>query len=180
MRIELGILVVLAFANFGCGSASKADSPPSTARAAESTGSKLYTQLRAGAFNLDAAATSLESALQTSRKLLKEADGEPKQALLDLVALVDDAGEAIADDTTAPTSDEVEKDRTGHEKDRTDAIEHANDALKSVAEAATISGDLAQSAPEELRADAEALDKNIVEAQDAIKDAIHELGTASK
>ena len=142
--------------------------------------SPLYAQLRAGAFNLDSAANSLQTALESARKLLKEADGDPKQALLDLVALVDDAGEAISDDTIAPTPEEVSKDPKGHEQDRLDAIEHASDAMNSVAAASAISGDLAQSAPEELRPDAEVLDKSIVEALDALKDAIRELGEKAK
>ena len=180
MRTGAWLLVGCAIAAAGCGA--RAASEPASTKGDMPTvqASPLYAQLRAGAFNLDSAANSLQTALESARKLLKEDDGDPKQALLDLVALVDDAGEAISDDTIAPTPEEVSKDPKGHEQDRLDAIEHASDAMKSVAEASAISGDLAQSAPEELRPDAEVLDKSIVEALDALKDAIRELGEKAK
>jgi hypothetical protein len=180
MRFGSWLLVGFAVGAAGCGAQASSEPGPEQAAKTSAESSPLYAQLRAGAFNLDAAATSLQTALESARKLLKQADGDPKQALLDLVALVDDAGEAISDDTIAPSTEEVAKDPKGHETDRLDAIEHASDALKSVAEASAISGDLAQSAPEELRPDAEVLDKSIVEAMDALKDAVRELGQKAK
>jgi hypothetical protein len=164
--------VVVAIAMSGCAAPPKTEV---TVTPVVSPKPSLYGRLRAGAFNLDSAQTTMEDGLVIARRLLKAAEGDPKQALQDLVDLVDEAGEIIADDTIAPVEADVAKDPVKYEKQRSEAIANAADAEKSIGSAAAISESLVQSAPEELRTDVEALDRSIQEAQAALQDAQKEL-----
>jgi len=128
---------------FGCGSPTESRSRPDGADKAisatvQSPDELLYEQLRSGAFQLNAAASSIEETLAAAKtastRLPKKSNAS--EGMLDVVDYIDSAGSVIGDFAEDPPSkDEVAKDFAAFDEKRLKAVSAASDALRDLREA---------------------------------------------
>ena len=127
----------------GCGSPAESKARPDGAdtavsAAAESPDELLYEQLRSGAFQLNAAASSIEETLTAAKAAIGKLPigSSSREGMEDVVDYVDSAGSGIGDFSEDPPSkDEVAKDFAAFDEKRLKAIGAASDALKDLREA---------------------------------------------
>lgn len=93
----------------------------------------LAEQLREGSVQMSGASETVQSALLEARKAVKALEGEAKQAAQDVVDLLDDAGESVADASADPPSEaDVKKDFVAADDERKKRIASGNDAFRSL------------------------------------------------
>ncbi len=114
------------------------------------------------AFGFDAACASIESAAAAAKRLVPGSDGEAKEALLSLAAMLDAAGESLADHTQSPVGDK--------------AVEDASDALQALRDARDVLEGLAPDAPKAYDKILSAARADVEEAIDAVDGGIKRLG----
>jgi hypothetical protein len=153
--------------------------PPSTPPAAKPAdpAQKLYEQLHAGAFQFDAALGSLNEAVQALRPLPNDQGGDTKEALLNVLDMLDSSGRTLADHNDSPTVDEVRADVKQSDGQRIEAINDAIDAIREVRETQGVIGDMLNSAPPaKEKAGLTKADASIAEALEAMEEGVRLLG----
>lgn len=126
----------------GCGSGRESppkDGPPPTPAkvepVAESPEDVLYAQLRSGAFQLSAAAGSIEDSLVAAQEAIRAlgAFRDQKEAMEEVAAFIDSAGSSISEFTDdPPAKEEIAKDFATFDELRLRAVEASNDALQDL------------------------------------------------
>lgn len=115
---------------------------PSTAEA------KLQEQLRSGAFQLGAAAESLEEALTKAKEAEGKSSGAVKEGLEEILDLIDGAGSAVAEFAVEPPSvEEVKSKLAEFEALRAKAIQAIGDAMHDLEDARGIAASLEEDNP---------------------------------
>lgn len=112
--------------------------PVETSYSAEPTNpdEALATQLREGSVQMSASLESLESALQEAKRVSKHLSGEGKEAMLDIVDLLNDAGSTIGDASgEPPTLEAIRADFATNDDLRKKAISDGNEAYRSLEQA---------------------------------------------
>lgn len=152
--LSLFSLALLLGCGSGCGSPAKSSARPDGAdtavsAAAQSPDELLYEQLRSGAFQLNAATSSIEETLAAAkaavRKLPKNSDA--REGMLDVVDYIDSAGSGIGDFSEDPPSkEEVSKDFGTFDEKRLKAVSAASDALRDLREALGVLETMAEDA----------------------------------
>lgn len=137
----------------------------------------LHEKLHAGAYQFDAALDSLQTAREALQAIVDDQGGDTKEALLDILDMLDSTGDTLGEYNVSPELDEVKKDVAASEKHLKTAIDDANDALRELRDAHGNLGDmLASDPPAKEKTALEKADGAIAEAIDAISDGIHLLG----
>jgi predicted outer membrane protein len=153
------------------------DAPATSTSAPKDASAALYEQLRAGAYQVDAAMGAMERAMNEVRPLAQDKPEETKEALQTVADLLDSAGATVVEFNDAPTEKAVKADFSGNDERRLKAIEETNDARQDVDTARGYVTDLlASEPPQDVRAKLEEIDDAIEEALDALEAAIEALG----
>lgn len=138
----------------------------------------LYEKLRAGAYQFDAALASLEQATAAIKPLAEaQTQKETKDALQNVLALLDQAGRSAAELHEAPERAQVDAAFAAQDERRLKGIESMSLALREVREAQGTVEDMLDSQPP--AQEKEILDKAdtaLDEADDAISEGIKALG----
>jgi hypothetical protein len=109
---------------------------------------QLHEQIRSGMFQMAAAAGSIEESLASAKEGLSSASAGGKQALAEVVDLLDSAGAEVAEFADDPPDlAEVAKAFALWDDKRLKAVEAGNDAMHDLREASGILADLADSEP---------------------------------
>lgn len=136
---------------------------------------RLYQQLRAGAYQLNAALDAMETALAANRKLAGKA-GDVGAAAKDIEEILNSAGSTAGDYTEPPTLEQVRKEFAAQDDYRLKAVDDLNDARLEVIEAAGSVDSLLDGGGGPDAADLNALADAIDEVVDVLKAAIEALG----
>ena len=136
-----------------------------------------YEEYRAGLFALEGAGDSLESSLKLTKDLAKKATGEAKDALLDVVDMLDSSGSTISDVTEdAPTLEEFRKQFNVYDEHRLKAIRAISDAYRETQHSLGTLRDLAANAPVTFKKPLEEVTTETEMASDSMSEAIKHLG----
>lgn len=137
---------------------------------------RLFQQLRAGSFQVDAALNAMENTLQSCKSTTIKSV-EARQAAADVSDFLDSAGSTVGDYLNAPTLDEVRRDFAGNDERRLKAIEDLNDARREVLEAQGIADPVASDDPDAaVREVFTGIGDGIAEVIDALEGAIDAFG----
>ena len=136
------VLVLLMFGSgllsIGCGPKTpnptyKPELETSYGREPEDPDIALADQLRQGAVQMSLASDTVQSALIEARSVAKSLSGELKLAAQDVIDLLDDAGESVAEGSADPPSEaDIKKDFAASDDERKKRIEFGNDAFRSL------------------------------------------------
>ena len=181
MKRALGAMIFLVALGCGAKDATSTEPPPnpsmSTATPPKDEATTLQEQIRAGAYQIDAAMGALERAMNLVRPLAKENAPALKEPLANIAEMLDSAGATIMDFNDAPSLDAVRSDFKKHDDHRLKAIEEANDARREIDEARGIVADLLQSgAPVEAKTKLQEIQDAIEEALDGLEEGIQSFG----
>jgi len=137
----------------------------------------LHEKLHAGAYQLDSALDSLQQARAALNDIVAEQGGDTKEALLNVLDMLDSAGETLGQFNVSPDLAEIQKDVAEADKRRLHAIDEASDALREIREArATLADMLESGPPKKEKAALEKADDSMMEGLDAVADGIKLLG----
>ncbi len=132
MRLLLLAYLVALLALVGCGAKKENDPAKPSLPEAATPADKLYEQLRAGVFQIDASLSSIEDALGEA-KSAKASTDDIKQSLDDISASIDSAGEILAEQSA--TQVEKNGDVSSYDKRRAELVQMVNDALHDLRDA---------------------------------------------
>lgn len=138
---------------------------------------ELYEQLHGGMFAIGAAVEKVGNALDLAKRMEGKAAAEDKEALKDLIAVLDDTGASLADyGGEGPTEDEVKGDRKKYTAKRLNLIELLNETLRDLREQEGVAAGMEQMTAEPLKSQAGKLNKLMGEIVDDLVGALEEMG----
>ncbi|RYG45773.1 hypothetical protein EON79_11785 [bacterium] len=136
---------------------------------------RLYTALRAGTYQTNAALESIREASEHTKPLSEIAQGEAKESLLDLLDLLDSSGRLLADHVEEPDRAKVEREFNNADDERLSAIEDLGRAKDELTDALETAVELEKAAPEPLKAEHATIRTSIEEAKGAVEEGLTEL-----
>lgn len=178
------LAAILGVSLFGCGrnegpaaSAGGAPGATTTSGAPKDEATTLLEQQRGGAYQIDVAMGHMEHAMNLVRPLAVDKPDETKEALQNIVDMLDSAGATIIEFNDAPTLDKIKENFKEQDDRRLKAIEEADDARQEVEQAKGIITDLlASEPPADVKTSLTEIDESIEEALDALEAAIEAFG----
>lgn len=178
--LRFGSVFAIAFAIVlgGCGSGNASPQGVNGGSAAPPDAAhQLYEKLHAGAYQLDSALDNLQQARTALTNIVSDQGGETKEALLNVLDMLDSAGETLGQYNVSPELSEIQKDTAAAEKRRSHAADEAIDALREIREARATLNDMLESGPPKREKEAlESAGDAVEEALSAVTDGIKLLG----
>ncbi|RYG38429.1 hypothetical protein EON81_03695 [bacterium] len=148
---------------------------PTAVTKSEPPEERLYTALRAGTYQTNAALEAIREASDHAKPLSEAAEGEAKEALLDLLDLLDSSGRLLADHVEEPDRGKVAKEFNASDDERLSAIEDLGRAQDELTDALETAEELEKAAPEPLKEEHATIRTSIGEAKDAVTEGLAKL-----
>ncbi len=137
----------------------------------------MYQNWRTANTNIDASLGNLEDGMNRSKQLGSVAGGNAGQALKEIAALLNSAGEELSDYDDVPASlDEFKKEFAARDENRLKSIGAAVKSLRQVVSASGILDDLSSNVPDKYKGDLGEIATDVDDSADELRQAIKLMG----